>query len=121
VVDATAQRSRGSGRILYWFRTPPGIRVGRAALDDETRRLLERQHPDIAFDWRHLLADIAPTGSLAPRPRTGPPPGAEDAGVRRRRERAPAARHAMPAAPYDPPQADPAVDRSPADNPESEE
>ena len=49
--DGNRQRSK----ILYIFRTPPGIRVGRDVLDPEVVREIEAQHPQIAFDWRALL------------------------------------------------------------------
>ncbi len=45
---------------MYWFRTPPGVRVGRAALDDEAIRLIEQHNPDIQFDWARLLKESAP-------------------------------------------------------------
>jgi hypothetical protein len=47
--------SRGEPRILYWFRTPPGVRVGRSALDEEAIRLLEEHNPDVHFDWTRML------------------------------------------------------------------
>jgi hypothetical protein len=40
---------------LYWFRTPPGVRVGRAALDEEAIRLIEEHHPQIRFNWPQIL------------------------------------------------------------------
>jgi hypothetical protein len=40
---------------LYWFRTPPGVRVGRSPLDEEAIRLIEEHHPDIRFDWPQIL------------------------------------------------------------------
>ena len=43
--------------MLYWFRTPPSVKVGRSAFDPETIRLLEAQHPDIAFDWNRMLKE----------------------------------------------------------------
>jgi hypothetical protein len=42
---------------LYWFRTPPYIKVGRTALDEEAIRLLEAQHPDVVFDWAQILRE----------------------------------------------------------------
>ena len=55
MVHAGRRQPRGRARILYWFRTPPGIRVGRAALDEETIALIEQSHPTIRFDWRQIL------------------------------------------------------------------
>jgi hypothetical protein len=43
--------SRQRSRILYVFRTPGGVRVGRHPLDADVQRQLEARHPDIAFDW----------------------------------------------------------------------
>jgi hypothetical protein len=41
--------------VLYWYRTAPGVRVGRPALDEDAIRLIEEQHPNIEFDWSHIL------------------------------------------------------------------
>ena len=40
---------------LYWFRTPPGVKVGRAALDDDALRRIEKLNPEITFDWPRIL------------------------------------------------------------------
>jgi hypothetical protein len=42
-------------RVLYWYRTAPGLRIGRPALDDQAMRSLEEQYPDIDFDWPYIL------------------------------------------------------------------
>ena len=44
-------------RVLYWYRTAPGLRVGRPALDEDAIRRLDEQHPDIEFDWTELLEE----------------------------------------------------------------
>jgi hypothetical protein len=49
-----AGRGRGR-RLLYWFRTPPGVRVGRAPIDETAIRLLEQHNPDVQFDWTRIL------------------------------------------------------------------
>jgi hypothetical protein len=49
--EGNKQRSR----ILYVFRSPGGVRVGRAPLEPEILRTLESQYPDIAFDWKAVL------------------------------------------------------------------
>jgi len=41
--------------VLYWFRTPPGVRVGRSALDEDAIRLIEQHNPHIDFDWTQIL------------------------------------------------------------------
>ena len=45
--DGQRQRSK----ILYVFRTPGSVRVGRDPLEPEVLRLIEAQYPDIAFNW----------------------------------------------------------------------
>ena len=45
--EGTRQRSR----VLYVFRTPGGVRVGRTPLDGDVLRQIETRYPDIAFDW----------------------------------------------------------------------
>jgi Domain of unknown function (DUF3470) len=62
--------------VLYWYRTPPGVKVGRAPFDEEVRQRLEAQNPDIRFDWRAIT-------SAQP-----PPPDAEHWRERRRVEKA---------------------------------
>jgi len=59
-------------RILYWFRTPPGVRVGRAALDEDAIRLIEEYHPDIQFDWPQILKGEEEAPPAAPRPPRDP-------------------------------------------------
>lgn len=49
-------------KILYWYRTVPGVKIGRPALDDAAMRSLEEQYPDIDFDWPYIL-DI---GAMTP-------------------------------------------------------
>ena len=49
--EGTRQRSR----ILYMFRTPGGVRVGRDALEADVLKQIEAQHPDIDFDWNAVF------------------------------------------------------------------
>jgi hypothetical protein len=75
LIDTPARGDRGArARVLYWFRTPPGIKVGRDPFDEETRRTIERQNPDLLFDWQTIIA-------------TPPPPEPEPWRERRRLER----------------------------------
>ncbi len=77
LMHAGSRRGKpGRPRLLYWYRTPPGIKVGRVAFDDEVRRALEAQYPGVTFDW--------PTIVNTPMP----PPEAEPWRERRRQERA---------------------------------
>lgn len=85
-------------KLLYWYRTAPGIVLGRAPLDEDAIRTIEDQHPEIDFDWPAILAlsevmtpeDEAPArprqpegrrsrprdqpGDAQPRPRQDAPP-----------------------------------------------
>jgi hypothetical protein len=92
---------RQRSRILYVFRSPGGVRVGRGALEPEILREIEARYPDIAFDWKDVRehqqhiemsleprrrkppkqdeADAAPSETAAPPPPTPaqtPSPGA---------------------------------------------
>ncbi len=53
-------KDRGRSRVLYWFRTPPGVKVGRNPFDPDTQRSLERQNPGVAFDWPQIVAARMP-------------------------------------------------------------
>jgi hypothetical protein len=43
--------NRSRSRILYVFRTPGGVRVGRDPFEPDVLRQIEAEHPDIQFDW----------------------------------------------------------------------
>jgi hypothetical protein len=47
--------ARQRSRILYVFRSPGGVRVGRESLEPEVLRDIEANYPDIAFDWKAVL------------------------------------------------------------------
>jgi len=51
-----ADRPGDRARLLYWYRTAPGITLGRSPLDEDAIRTIEEQHPDIDFDWPAILA-----------------------------------------------------------------
>lgn len=51
-----ADRPGDRPRLLYWYRTAPGILLGRSPLDEDAIRNIEDQHPDIDFDWPAILA-----------------------------------------------------------------
>lgn len=69
--DGNRQRSR----ILYVFRTPGGVRVGREALESEILKQIEAQHPDIEFDWNAVFHNqqVIETAAEPRRPRKRPP------------------------------------------------
>ncbi|MBI3261670.1 MAG: hypothetical protein HYZ58_00795 [Acidobacteria bacterium] len=48
-------RGRSQPRVLYWFRTPPGVRVGRSPLDEDAIRTIEESNPELKFDWKRIL------------------------------------------------------------------
>ena len=81
VQPVSGRRGKTRQHILYWFRTPPNVKVGREAFDEQVRRALEAQNPDVEFDWAKLLD-------------TPIPPPAPD--VERWRERRRAARRQPP-------------------------
>jgi hypothetical protein len=43
-------------RILFWFRTPPQVKVGREAFSEEIRQAIESQNPGLRFDWPRLMS-----------------------------------------------------------------
>jgi hypothetical protein len=47
------------GRVLYLFRSPSHVQIGRKALDTEVMEALEHTHPDLNFDWTSLMRDPA--------------------------------------------------------------
>ena len=51
-----ADRPGDRPRLLYWYRTAPGILLGRSPLDEDAIRTIEEQHPGIDFDWPAILA-----------------------------------------------------------------
>ncbi len=72
-------------KILYWYRTVPGVKIGRPALDDAAMRSLEEQYPDIDFDWPYILDVGAMTpveveAAIPPRKRKPRRPEAEEDG-----------------------------------------
>lgn len=83
LLHASAKKG-GAARLLYWYRTPPGVKVGRPAFDESVRHALEAQYPRISFDWPKLMSTPLP------------PPDVEHWRERRRAEKA--ARQARQAA-----------------------
>jgi len=77
LMHASGRRGKPSKpRLLYWFRTPPGVKVGREPFDESVRRSIEAQNPGVVFDWKKL--------SVIPQA----PPDVEYWRERRRSERA---------------------------------
>lgn len=77
------------GRVLYLFRSPSHVQIGRRALDPEVMEALEHTHPDLNFDWAALQRDPAlRSNHQDEEPRPAP-----------RRQNQPAQGQAAPAAP----------------------
>ena len=60
-------------QLLYWFRSPPHVKVGRAAFDEDAIRVLEEQHPDVEFDWDRILTTKPPAAPESRDPREARP------------------------------------------------
>ena len=87
-----SDRSGDRPRMLYWYRTAPGIVLGRAPLDEDAIRTIEDQHPDIDFDWPAILAL---SEVMTPEDEAPAPPRERRARASRPREDS---RHRQPAA-----------------------
>ena len=74
-------------RVLYWFRTPPDVKVGRLALDPVAIRAIEESNPALKFDWATIL-------KVKPPP--PPPDYGRDGRERRRRGRGTGEANAAP-------------------------
>ena len=61
-------------RVLYLFRSPSNLQVGRRPLDEEVMEALAHTHPDLAFDWPVLLRGQIEARSDA-RPKSRRPAG----------------------------------------------
>ena len=75
-----ADRPGDRPRLLYWYRTAPGIVQGRSPLDEDAIRTIEEQHPDIDFDWPAILAlaeVMTPEDEAPARPPQQPAPAAQ--------------------------------------------
>lgn len=96
--------------MLYWFRTPPDVRVGRRPLDPDSTDAIEQAFPDVRFDWPQLreahaarvageerAADARPERRGAERRMVrrspGPPAGRENGSAHRDSASAPGQRH----------------------------
>ena len=83
LIEPASPRHGKSAHVLYWFRTPPGVRVGRPPFDAEMQRAIQEQNPGVGFDWKRILATPMPP----------PAPDVERWRERRRAERAERAAH----------------------------
>lgn len=51
----TRRGKPGRTRMLYWYRTPPGVRMGRQPFDPDVQQLIEQQNPGVTFDWDTIV------------------------------------------------------------------
>ena len=79
--------------MLYWFRTPPDVQVGRLALDPEAIRSIEEANPGLKFDWDKILKVKPP-----PPPQEYDREAREERRAKRRRKAASEAEHAAASA-----------------------
>jgi len=103
LLHAARTAGQGQPRLLYWFRTPPHVKIGRAAFDEDAIRLLEQQHPEVEFDWERILTARPPA---APEPhdvREGRPRGKLERRQGREARRAPRVPGPDWTAPIEPP------------------
>lgn len=61
VESTTNRRGKSRARVLYWFRTPPNVKVGREPFDENVRRALEAQNPTVTFDWQKISETPIPS------------------------------------------------------------
>ena len=100
LVHAGRRGGRSRPRVLYWFRTPPGVKVGRPALDEDAIKWIEEHNPDIEFDWPKILeAQPAAAPASAKAPARQAEEGRSRRGRRDRPRPADGARPPPPAAP----------------------
>lgn len=95
--DGQRQRSK----ILYVFRTPGGVRVGRDPLEPDVLRQIEAQYPDIAFNWQ-VVRESRQFIETAPEPRRRRPKREDETSAALPAASAPAAAPAVAAAPAPP-------------------
>jgi hypothetical protein len=85
----------GRTRVLYLFRCPTHLRVGRRPLDEEAREALTHTHPDLVFDWAGLAREV---GAAALRADPPPRPTRSARQASRRTRPVPVERAAPPVA-----------------------
>ncbi len=71
VLHTFRQDGRSRPRVLYWFRTPPDVSVGRLPLDEEAFRAIEDSNPELTFDWTKMLKMRATPAAKKPQEHKG--------------------------------------------------
>ena len=54
-------QGKGRARVLFWFRTPPHVKVGRIPFSDDVRQMVEAQNPELTFDWARIMSTPIPS------------------------------------------------------------
>jgi hypothetical protein len=54
------ERGKARPRLLFWFRTPPSVKVGRVPFSDDVRKMIEAQNPGLRFDWPRIMSTPIP-------------------------------------------------------------
>lgn len=60
-MEPVNRRGKSVSRVLYWYRTPPDVKVGREPFDAAVRKALEAQNPTVKFDWKQILETPIPS------------------------------------------------------------
>jgi hypothetical protein len=61
LIDGREHAGKSRPRLLFWFRTPPQLKVGREPFSDEVRQMVEAQNPDVTFDWGRIISTPIPS------------------------------------------------------------
>ena len=64
VHTSSGRRGKVRQRVLYWYRSPPNVRVGRPPIDEDVMRALEAQYPNVKFDWEALRNTQVPPPTI---------------------------------------------------------
>ena len=57
---STRRGKPGRSHVLYWYRTPPGVLIGRKPFSEDVQRMLKTQNPGVAFDWPAIISTPMP-------------------------------------------------------------
>ncbi|MCC7416946.1 MAG: hypothetical protein IT176_07355 [Acidobacteria bacterium] len=60
LLESMGRAHNSRTQILYWFRSPPAVRVGRSPFSDSIKRALEERYPGVVFNWRQIETTSIP-------------------------------------------------------------
>jgi hypothetical protein len=55
---------KGRPRLLFFFRTPPQMKIGRTPFSADVRQMVEAQNPGVQFDWARIMATPIPSPDI---------------------------------------------------------